>query len=156
MYAAVDDPYCYRGTSVLKNCLRVRDQIELEKAEKFFTARRSAEPIPTGKLSYNHYRRIHKHLFRDVYYWAGRIRNVRIVKDGSVFCYPENIDREMRQLFSELASENYFQDLLPEYFAANIAHFVSNLNANTPISRGEWSNAKYVPYDHGRSGRSSA
>lgn len=48
MYEAADDPYCYRGTTVLKNRLGLRDRIELEKAEVFFTTKRAEEPLPSG------------------------------------------------------------------------------------------------------------
>ncbi len=136
MYAAVEDPYCYRGTSVFKNRLGIRDPIELEKSERFFAARRSAEPLPTGALSYTYYRKLHRHLFQDVYSWAGRIRSVRIWKDGSSFCYPENIAREMRRLFSGLAEENCFCDLLPGDFAAKAAHLMADLNAIHPFREG--------------------
>jgi transposase-like protein len=49
---------------------------------------RSAEPLPAGKLTYPHYCAIHRHLFQDVYTWAGKPRTVRIAKGGSMFCYP--------------------------------------------------------------------
>lgn len=46
-----------------------------------------------------------------------------------MFCYPENIDREMRRLFASLANENEFRDLDAETFAARVAHFLAELNA---------------------------
>jgi hypothetical protein len=39
--------------------------------------------------------------------WASRIRIVRVAKQGSMFAYPEHIDREMRRLFRTLAAERY-------------------------------------------------
>jgi cell filamentation protein len=45
-------------------------------------------------LDYTHFRAIHRHLFQDVYDWAGEARTVRISKDNSMFCYPENIESE--------------------------------------------------------------
>lgn len=51
MYEAADDPYCYRGTTVLKNRLDLRDPIELDKAEKLFAAKRADEPLPPGRLT---------------------------------------------------------------------------------------------------------
>ncbi|WP_441239339.1 Fic family protein [Bradyrhizobium sp. 930_D9_N1_4] len=49
-------------------------------------------------MTYHHYRAIHRHLFQNVYDWSGNIRTVRILKGGSMFCYPERIDREMSKL----------------------------------------------------------
>jgi len=60
-------------------------------------------------------------LFQDVYAWAGKLRTVRIAKGGNTFCYPENIDREMRRLFAALADRKYFQGLGADDFAAEAA-----------------------------------
>ena len=81
---------------------RVRDQAELDAFETLITAQRAEEPLPRGRLGYAHYRAIHRHLFQDVFSWAGKLRSIRIAKGGNMFCYPEQIDREMRQLFAEL------------------------------------------------------
>ena len=53
------------------------------------TALRADEALPGGRLAVPHYKAIHRHLFQDVYAWAGQYRTVRIAKDGSAFCYPE-------------------------------------------------------------------
>jgi cell filamentation protein len=103
VYDAVSDPYCFPGTTVLKNRANLRTQAELDHFEEEATAQRSTEPLPRGRLSVRHYCAIHHHLFRDVYRWAGRFRSVRISKGGSAFCYPEYVVREMRALFSALA-----------------------------------------------------
>jgi len=136
MYEAFDDPYCYPSTSVLKNRGSHQTQADLEKFETFSVAQRFDEPLPKGSLSYSHYCAIHRHLFQDVYTWAGRIRTVRISKENSTFCYPENIDREMRTLFDELANENCFRDLDPKTFAERAAHFIAELNAIHPFREG--------------------
>ena len=136
MYRAVDDPYCYPGSSVLRNRLDLRTQAELEAFETFITAQRADEPLPGGRLSYRHYRAIHRHLFQDVYTWAGRIRTVRIAKQGSMFAYPEHIDREMRRLFRNMAAERYFRKLDAPTFARKAAHFLAELNAIHPFREG--------------------
>jgi cell filamentation protein len=136
MYRAVDDPYCYPGSSVLRNRLDLRTQAELDAFETFITAQRADEPLPGGRLSYRHYRAIHRHLFQDVYLWAGRLRTVRIAKQGSMFAYPEHIDREMRRLFRTLAAERYFRNLDQPTFARKSAHFLAELNAIHPFREG--------------------
>lgn len=78
MYAAIDDPYCYPGTTVLKNKLGLRSQRELDAFESEMSFERSTDSLPSGRLSYSHYRAIHRHLFQDVYAWAGKVRTVRI------------------------------------------------------------------------------
>lgn len=110
MYDAVPDPYCYPDTTVLINRLGLRDQAELDAFEAEITRARAGEPLPAGRLSVTHYRAIHRHLFQDVYRWAGRFRTVRIAKDGSMFCFPERIDGEMAKLFDGLRLSHFLRD----------------------------------------------
>jgi Fic/DOC family len=123
MYEAVEDPYCYPGTTVLKNRLNLRIQVKLDEFETFITAQRADEPFPPGRLGYAHYRAIHRHLFQDVYAWAGRVRTVRISKGTSTFCYPKHNDREMRRVFGNLRRERIFRGLDASTFARKAAHF---------------------------------
>jgi cell filamentation protein len=100
MYDSIDDPYCYPGTNVLKNRRNLRTQAALDRFETAITAQRFNEPMPAGKLTERHYRRVHRHIFRDVYTWTGEYRGkVRISKGDSTFCYPEHIPRQMAKLF---------------------------------------------------------
>ena len=134
MYDAVSDPYCYAGTTVLKNIPDLHEQAALDAFEAVSTAQRADEPLPDGRLSVTHYRAIHHHLFQDVYVWAGKFRTVRIAKDGSAFCYPEHIAREMADLFSKLRKAHYYRGLGAKEFAA--AHFLATLNAIHPFREG--------------------
>jgi cell filamentation protein len=54
MYDAVEDPYCYPGTTVLKNKLSLEVQNDLDAFEAEIVAQRAEEPLPTGKLTYAH------------------------------------------------------------------------------------------------------
>jgi cell filamentation protein len=136
MYAAVDDPYCYPGTAILINKLGLRDQKTLDAFEAEISFQRSAESLPSGRLTYTHYRAIHRHLFQDVYAWAGKTRTVRISKGGSTFCYPEHIDQEMTKLFRAFSRAEHFRQSSPRAFAKQAAHFVAELNAIHPFREG--------------------
>jgi cell filamentation protein len=136
MYEAIDDPYCYPGTSVLKNKLGLRKQDDLDKFEAEISLQRSTEPLPSGKLTYPYYCAIHRHLFQDVYTWAGKPRTVRIAKGGTMFCYPESIDREMKKLFKQLIEAKYLKGLSAQKFAGEAAHFLAELNAIHPFREG--------------------
>jgi cell filamentation protein len=135
MYDAVEDPYCYPGTTVLKNKLNLKTRNELDAFEAEIAAQRAEEPLPTGKLTYPHYRAIHRHLFQDVYSWAGKIRTIRISKGGSMFCFPESIDREMSKLFGMLAGQKQFKGITACEFATKAAHFLAELNAIHPFAK---------------------
>jgi cell filamentation protein len=129
MYEIDDDVYCYPGTTVLKNRRNLRTQAALTRFETAMTAQRFLEPLPAGQLNVQHYRAVHRHLFQDVYAWAGRPRTVRIAKDGNAFCYPENIQRESTRSFAGLGSDNFLAGLSNEDFARKAATFLATLNA---------------------------
>ena len=129
MYDAVNDPYCYPGTKVLKNRANIRQANELRQFELAMTTQRFDEPLPGGRFSVSHYCAVHHHLFQDVYTWAGRFRSVRISRRWSAFCYPENIAKEMRRLFADLGKRSLLRELSQKEFAIQAAHFLAELNA---------------------------
>jgi cell filamentation protein len=129
MYDTVADDYCYPGTTVLKNKLDLTDADELAAFEAEVSDARADEEAPSGDLDYAHFKAIHRHLFQDVYDWAGEARTVRISKDNSMFCYPENIDSEATKLFAKLKTDKFLQDLSSKGFAKQAAHFLAELNA---------------------------
>jgi cell filamentation protein len=134
MYESIDDPYCYPGTTVLKNRRNLRTQKALDRFETAITAQRFDEPLPAGKFTEQHYCRVHRHLFKDVYDWAGEYRTVRISKGESSFCYPEYVPREMAKLFAALQHDRNLNDLSAQEFARKAA--LSNLNAIHPFRDG--------------------
>lgn len=133
-YDAFDDPYAYKGTTTLKNKLRLRDPALLESFELEMTTLRAREGLPAGKYDARHYRRVHHHIFQDVYGWAGKYRTVRTSKGGNHFCYPEHIDREMNRLFAMLPLALSAQT--SEQFATEAARFLAELNAIHPFREG--------------------
>jgi cell filamentation protein len=136
MYEAIGDPYCYPGTTVLRNKLGIRDQNELEQFETDAAKQRADEPLPVGRFTVRHYYAIHRHLFRDVYSWAGKTRTVRISKQDSMFCYPEHIHREMHNLFLKLRDARNFEALSPMPYSQGAASFLATLNAIHPFRDG--------------------
>jgi cell filamentation protein len=135
-YEAEVDPYCYRGTDLLQNVPRIRDAEALAAFETAMVHERNLQPLPRGKLTVSHYKAIHKHLFQDVYRWAGSYRTVRISKGGSMFCYPEHIDAQMKTVFRDLAENGYLADVSADEFSTSAARFLSALNAIHPFREG--------------------
>lgn len=136
MYDAIADPYCYTNSAVLKNIPDIREQAALDRFEAASTTQRSDEPLPEGRLSANHYQSIHNHLFQDVYVWAGKFRTVRMSKDANMFCYPEHIRREMKNLFDDLRRKAFLRGLPTNEFVEHGAHFLTMLNAIHPFREG--------------------
>ena len=136
VYDAESDPSCYENSDVLINIPGLRVQSELEKFENIAVAQRSRERLPFGKLSGVDYFALHKHLFKDVYRWAGQIRTIRIGKQGNWFCYPEHIQAEIKAIFDWLETENNLRDLDADDFSEKAAHFIAELNAIHPFREG--------------------
>lgn len=136
MYDAFDDPYCYPGSDVLRNKLNLRDADALEAFETEITAARASETLPSGRLGVAHYRAIHRHLFQDVYPWAGKFRTVRIAKGGNAFCFPEYIEPEMNRLFDQLRADGWLRNRNPAAFVAGSSEFLTVLNQIHPFREG--------------------
>jgi cell filamentation protein len=67
VYDVGPDPYCYSGTTVLRNKLGLTDQTNLDDFEADAVTQRGTEPLPGGRLTPSHFRAVHRHLFQDVY-----------------------------------------------------------------------------------------
>jgi cell filamentation protein, protein adenylyltransferase len=83
-YDAFEDPYTYKGSSCLRNRVGFRDEKVLQAFELEMSTLRAEEPLPLGRFGPAHYRRVHWHLFQDVYRWAGHYRTVRTSKGGNM------------------------------------------------------------------------
>lgn len=130
---------------ITKNKLGISDYKEFEKASRYFTSGRTREleqnPIK-GSFDYQHLKDIHKHIFQDVFEWAGKDRNELEVfgffgKGKSSFCAGENIPDESKKLFNSLKEQNYFKESKSlEHFAKGITSFISDLNVLHPFREG--------------------
>lgn len=138
-YKSSPDPYCYPGTTVLRNYFDIRDASLLAESESELSHLAEAEiqstPI-SGNFDLPHLQEINRRLLGSIYPWAGKLRTVRISKDGSVFAYPENIKSFLDQLFKELQRENYLKDMPCETFICRIAYYLGELNAAHPFREG--------------------
>jgi cell filamentation protein len=99
------DPYCYEGTTVLRNLLDIHDAATLEAFELEMSTLRAAEPLPEGAFNSDHYKQVHHHLFQDVYAWAGVPRTIQTSKGGNLFCLPAYINAQLETLFSIWAND---------------------------------------------------
>jgi cell filamentation protein len=90
-------PAALTGEQVLRNRLDLRDPAQLHDAERLLTAGRARElegnrDLVPRTFDAAHWRGIHRHLFQDVYEWAGQWRTVDISKGGSSFIPAEGIE----------------------------------------------------------------
>jgi cell filamentation protein len=133
------DPYLYPGTSVLKNLRGLSDPELLARFEARQTHRRIAELIDTaveGGFDVAHLKAIHRHIFQDVYEWAGEFRTVNISKGGHLFGLATFLEPALHQMMAKLAAEKHLVGLDTESFVDRAAYFIGELNAAHPFREG--------------------
>ena len=131
-----DDPYVYPGTRILRNRLNLRDAHDLDRIERLHTSNRVLEPIPRGNFDLNHLRAIHRHLFQDIYDWAGELRTVEIRKGDQQFQFRQYIPTGMADVHRRLAQARFLQGLSQAAFAEQAAVIVGDINYIHPFREG--------------------
>jgi cell filamentation protein len=133
------DPYVYPETDVLRNLRGIRDAGQLDRFEAIATTRRIVElehePIQ-GRFDARHFRAIHRHIFQDVYEWAGEFRTVSISKSGDPFAFPQHIVSNLDRICEELQRERHLAGSDVERFARRGAYYLGEINAIHPFRDG--------------------
>jgi cell filamentation protein len=133
------DPYAYPGSEVLRNKPGFRDARQLQDFEYRRTVQRGLELIEQpvrGRFDLEHLKAIHRHLFQDVYDWAGQVRTVGMTKGASTFALPGMIEGYGRQVFDAIARDNHLEGLDKQAFVERLAHHFSEINALHPFREG--------------------
>lgn len=134
------DPYSYPGLDVLRNKANIQDAGKLAQFEFRKSAERALELSESsikGHYDLDHLKAIHKHLFQDVYEWAGEIRTVDISKGNSHFAPRTHIESYANSsVFKDLAKDSHLQGMGKEQFIERLAHHYSEINALHPFREG--------------------
>ena len=129
--------YCYPPDFiVLRNRLDIRDSRTLDAAERLFVAQRLLEAVPAGDFDLAHLKAIHRHLFRGVYEWAGEVRTVDIVKEGSRFQPRRFIETGMEDVHRRVVAARYFRGTSAEAFADGAGSIMGDVNHVHPFREG--------------------
>lgn len=130
------DNYFIPGTKVLKNRLGLDDAEELRIVEEKLVFLRIVEleaaPVE-GAFDYAHFKAIHRHLFQDVYEWAGEERTAPVgqfmIKAGHAY-YPAGpeMTKAAEKLFAGLAKDSFLRGLGFDEFVAKLAELWGELN----------------------------
>jgi len=131
-----DDLYLYPGTQTLKNKLDIRDPIQLEKIERQLVTQRIRQGVPEGKFDLAHLQGIHRHLFQDVYPWAGELRQVEIAKGGHQFQFRAYIETGMADVHGRLVKRDYLCGLNKAEFAREAGAIMGDVNYVHPFREG--------------------
>lgn len=134
-----DKTYCYSDTNILKNKLNIHDENRLFKAEIRLVSIRlyqlQVQPVP-GSFDFKHLCSIHKHIFQDLYSWAGHPRTVDIAKGNSLFCPAWNIQGYAGDIFPQFYKDCMgAKDSLEQFVRVFSARY-ADLNALHPFREG--------------------
>ncbi len=129
------DPYLYPGTQTLINSLNIKNTKQLAELEKKVVSKRYIQPAPKGKFDLDHLKQIHKHLFGDIYPWAGSVRSIDISKGSTLFAMPHRIEPELSKLFKRLNQEN-LHELNRGDLSHKLSEYFNEINAAHPFREG--------------------
>lgn len=109
------DPYVLKN-GTLKNLLGITDYEELKQAEKdiAYVKLINAEEEIKRPCDIRLLKRIHKHIFEDIFEWAGEFRTIPLYKEERVipgvsleYAEPQNIEKELTKRLEEMNSINW-------------------------------------------------
>ncbi len=131
------DPYLIPGSNTLQNLAGITDADLLTRFETRvsivrLTQLEAGEAVVAGSWDLAHLQAFHRHIFQDVYDWAGQLRTVDISKGGDLFCRPQFIESAAADIFADLADVGHLQGLGRAEFVADAAHLLSGVNSLHP------------------------
>ncbi len=139
-YSYIDPDYSYTDpkTGVLRNLAGVDDDAALMLVESGAVAKRIAElklrPIQIKKA--DTLLDIHRHLFQDIYEWAGKVRTVEISKSGSPFFSISHFHRAFPFIDSLIAEYRMIAVSDKPALANKLAEILDTVNYLHPFREG--------------------
>lgn len=137
---ADDDPYVYPGTNVLKNKFGITDAAQLEELERQITHQRREQSLAEGKLpvamTKESYQELHRHLFQDVYEWAGDLRTTELAKGNNLFALQQFVEPSLEKELSNVKNSSLLESTSLDGFADKVARHIAELNAVHPFREG--------------------
>jgi len=140
------DPYIDQSSGCFRNLLGIKDSEELSRVETALVLNRcyelelasfdSSDEGVDKTFDFDHLKGIHKHLFQDVYEWAGQTRYVDIAKGETRFLPHSLIERGTYTVFSELKEQNYLKGLAPGDFSKYAGYYLGEINHIHPFREG--------------------
>ncbi len=123
-----EDPYVYPGTEVLRKRFDEPEPARLAVLEYAATRARAAERL-VFPLGAGGYCATHRHLFQDLFEYAGELRTTDLSRPGAQFARPAFIEPVLRDRFRQVAAIKELSGMDALIFTAEAAHHMAELNA---------------------------
>lgn len=123
---------------VLYNLADIQDEKILVLYESLKVTKRVEELFdnPIKIKDSNSLLKIHKHLFQDVYKWAGQVRTVNISKDGNPFFDGERFDIAFQYVDNLILEYRKIKKTNRTEIANKLAEILDNINQLHPFREG--------------------
>ncbi len=111
---------------MLDNKLGITDQIELARAEEKISKQNAKELFESGKINeievgnFQGLAEIHKYLFDDIYYFAGKVRRYNISKGNFRFAPVMYLEAALENI-DKMSQKNY-EEIIAKYVEMNVTH----------------------------------
>lgn len=134
----MSDPYCY-DNGTLRNRFGIIDADELAAVEARVSVQRLSEIESqgfAGRFDLDHLCAIHRHIFDDVYEWAGELRTVDLAKGHTLFCLARFLTSAARDVFTTVPAVQQELSDSDGLIPAAVAELYADLNALHPFREG--------------------
>ena len=139
-YKYIDPDFTYTDpkTALLRNLQDITDPDVLLFVESSAVTKRLQELYenPIKVESSDSIFEIHRHLFQDIYVWAGKKRTVEISKDGKQFFPTSHFDNAFRYIDQLIAEFKKIPEDDKKLLAGKLAEILDNVNYLHPFREG--------------------
>lgn len=139
-YKYIDPDFTYTDpkTGILRNLADISDEDVLHFVESGAVTKRVQELFikPIKIKDTNSLFVIHKHLFQDIYFWAGKKRIVEISKDGKQFFPTSHFENAFRYIDTLILEYKKIRKIDKLKLAQKLAEILDNVNYLHPFREG--------------------
>jgi cell filamentation protein len=139
-YKYIDSDYIYKDpkTGVLRNLVDITEEDVLQFVESGAVTKRAKElyenPIKINNTASLF--AVHKHLFQDIYAWAGKGRSIEINKDGKQFFPTSHFENAFKYIDSLISEYKKIRAVNKKELAYKLAEILDNVNYLHPFREG--------------------
>ncbi|MFB7156068.1 protein adenylyltransferase Fic [Lysinibacillus sp. NPDC056232] len=111
---------------MLENKLGITNQLELNRTEERLSKKKAKELFDSGKINslevgtFKGLSEIHRYLFEDIYFFAGKVREVNIAKGNFRFAPIMYLRASLEHI--DTMPQTTFDEIVEKYVEINIAH----------------------------------